>query len=165
MADLRVEGPGAWRARAPYYAAAVALTALALVAGALITPAAGSVMFAPLVGAVALSGWLGGLGPALLSIALGGASIVRPRPHLGFALHSHGAGPLAAFIVVGLIVSGLAAALRATRERAQRAERRTALLIAAGPGARGRRRGRGAPPPPGRAGGSRARGLVPHRSA
>ncbi|MEO8344685.1 MAG: DUF4118 domain-containing protein [Betaproteobacteria bacterium] len=111
--------------RAPLsgYIIAVAATAGAWAFRAVINPyLPGSVPFITFFAAIAFSGWIGGYGPAVLSVALS-ATIARyfyMVPVKTFLLTDAAiAVRLGTFVFVGLIIGGLTAALRAALQRVQ----------------------------------------------
>lgn len=113
---------GRWAA----YLVALVATGVALGAAGLFLVWSPTVSYSPLIGAVALSVWVGGLGPGLLSIAVGWlcAWALLEEPRGAFELKgADGAVRLLVPFGVSLLIVWLAWAMRIGRERAaERAE-------------------------------------------
>ena len=129
-AETTIDGPrGAatpWRA----YGLAVLATLVALGMVAALLPLTDQATYAPLLGAVVVAVWYGGLGPGLVSIALGWAfsywALVRPRFSLDVASTDEFVRWLVPLVVALLIVSiswAMQRGLRRATRRARRAER------------------------------------------
>ncbi len=108
------------------YAIALVATGLALAVAGLLLFWSSTVSYSPLIGAVALSVWFGGLGPGLLSIAVGWlcawALLEEPRGSFDLQEADSVARLLVPF-VVSLLIVWLAWVMRIGRERAaERAE-------------------------------------------
>jgi hypothetical protein len=120
--------PPAWRA----YGLAAAVTGLALAVLALQATWLTNLSLVWLVAAVAISAWYGGFGPGALAVGLGallGANLMLP-PTTALAIEAlEDQARLVGFILVGLLVSGLSASLRAAQRRAERAWRRFHELV------------------------------------
>jgi len=80
------------------------------------------VVYAPLLLAVAVAAWYGGLGPAVAATLLGAAiswtAYLSPSDRVG-AIDSPDAVQLGHFVAAALCIGGIASALRASREQAQ----------------------------------------------
>ena len=125
--DLDAEPPPVPRARLMAIALSYAFAVLACIAARglreALDPLLGNrVVYAPLLLAVAISAWYGGLGPAVVATLLG-ATIswtvyLRPNDHFG-AIDIPDAVQLGLFVAAALCIGGIASALRASREQAQ----------------------------------------------
>jgi PAS domain S-box-containing protein len=107
------------------YGVAVLAVGLVLLVRLLLAPLiTAQTPFLLLAGGVMLAAWFGGLGPGLLSTALGmlAADYFFLPPQGSFTGPSVAALPLALFAVQGVMISSLAEALRAARGRAEASE-------------------------------------------
>jgi PAS domain S-box-containing protein len=126
-AELDAEPPPVPRARLMTIAADYAFAVLACIAAwglreALDPLLADRVVYAPLLLAVAVAAWYGGLGPAVAATLLGAAiswtAYLSPNDRVG-AIDISDAVQLGLFVAAALCIGGIASALRASREQAQ----------------------------------------------
>ena len=119
------------RTDAASYVGAAALSAVAVVATLALERTTGPTFFGLVLTAVAVSVWLGGLGPGLAATsvtALGmGLVLIEPvgRPWIG---EGGDAARWGLFVLAALIITGLGHFMRSARERAEASERRLAIL-------------------------------------
>jgi serine phosphatase RsbU (regulator of sigma subunit)/anti-sigma regulatory factor (Ser/Thr protein kinase)/uncharacterized protein YigA (DUF484 family) len=114
-------GPSPDRGKVFRYGTAALLACAAVGLVALLLPLTDRASFAPLVGAVAISVWLGGLGPGLLTVAIAwGAALfllADPNYRLSFS-GSDEAARWAVALVVALLVTWVAWVMQRGRKRA-----------------------------------------------
>jgi two-component system CheB/CheR fusion protein len=125
--ELEAEPPPVPRARVMSIALGYAFAVLACIAAwglreALEPLLDDRVVYAPLLLAVAVSAWYGGLGPAVAATAIGAAIswtvYLSPNDRFG-SIEIADAVQLGLFIAAALCIGGIASALRASREQAQ----------------------------------------------
>ena len=103
------------------YGVAIACTAVALGASAALLPLSSTAIWAPLLGAVTISVWYGGIGPAILSLALGWVvgSFALAEPHFSFSIGGGGERVRAStFFAVAIVIIWAAWAMRRGQTRA-----------------------------------------------
>lgn len=103
------------------YAAAVAISAVAIALSRLPGVPIGENAFPLLLPAVMVSAWYGGVGPALLATGLGAASgtlFSLSEVHSSPGPTARGIVPLGVFLVDALVICGLSVSLRSAQRRA-----------------------------------------------
>jgi GAF domain-containing protein/anti-sigma regulatory factor (Ser/Thr protein kinase) len=122
------------RGAAARYGVAAAVTAVGLVSTALLLPATETITYSPLLGAVALSVWYGGLGPGLAATAVSWpvALVALTEPYFAPDHDRETLARWAVSLLVALAITALAWWMRRGRERAAaaagQAERRRARV-------------------------------------
>jgi GAF domain-containing protein/anti-sigma regulatory factor (Ser/Thr protein kinase) len=108
------------RSAAARYGVAAVVTSIALASTALLLPATETITYSPLLGAVALSVWYGGLGPGLAAIAVTWpiALIALTEPYFTLDRDGETLGRWAVSLLVALAITAVAWWMRRGRERA-----------------------------------------------
>ena len=123
-------GAGRWRS----YAVPLGGTAVALAVGLILLPVAGGLPPLLFLAAVAVSGWYGGLGPALGASLLGALALDYFFETPRYALEVNDPATVwevAGFLVVAALLGSLNARLRQARDQAEAAARAREELLAA----------------------------------